>query len=61
MSGPRVLLLGVGNILMRDDGVGVHAVQALSDAYELPANLASLTEESVGLGCLANLPIWIVS
>ena len=52
MSGPRVLLLGVGNILMRDDGVGVHAVQALSDAYELPANMRVVDGGVGGLGLL---------
>jgi hydrogenase maturation protease len=52
MKAPRVLVLGVGNILMRDDGVGVHAVQALADAYELPANLRVVDGGVGGLGLL---------
>jgi len=32
---PRVLVAGLGSVLMRDDGVGVHAARALKDA--LPA------------------------
>ena len=39
MGDPRAVVLGVGNTLMQDDGVGVHAVQALADLYELPANV----------------------
>ena len=30
-SSPKVLLLGIGNILMGDEGVGVHAVKTLSE------------------------------
>jgi len=30
MSPPRVLIMGVGNLLMGDEGVGVHAVRALA-------------------------------
>lgn len=29
---PRIVILGVGNLLMSDDGVGVHAAQALAAA-----------------------------
>ena len=28
---PRIVILGVGNLLRSDDGVGVHAAQALAD------------------------------
>jgi hydrogenase maturation protease len=28
-TGPRTLILGIGNLLMGDEGVGVHAVQTL--------------------------------
>jgi len=52
MKAPRVLVLGVGNILMRDDGVGVHAVQALADAYELPANVRVVDGGAGGLGLI---------
>jgi len=31
-----VLILGLGNLLLRDEGVGVHAVQALGERYQLP-------------------------
>ncbi len=32
-KGPRILIAGLGNLLLRDDGVGVHAVREL---YKLP-------------------------
>ena len=35
----RTAILGVGNCLMKDDGVGVHAVRALSE-LPLPAGVA---------------------
>jgi hydrogenase maturation protease len=28
-EGPRILIVGLGNVLLQDDGVGVHAVRAL--------------------------------
>lgn len=33
------MLIGLGNILMQDEGVGVHAVRALQEGYEVPAGL----------------------
>lgn len=32
----RVVVLGIGNTIMSDEGVGVHAVEALRRAYTLP-------------------------
>lgn len=34
-----VLILGIGNTLMQDDGIGVWAVQALLETYVLPPNV----------------------
>lgn len=55
MIGPRILVLGVGNTLMRDDGVGVHAVRALADAYEIPANVRVVDGGAAGLGLLSDI------
>lgn len=33
---PQVVILGVGNVLMSDEGLGVHAVMALEQAYDFP-------------------------
>ena len=30
-ASPKVLILGVGNILLRDDGFGVHLIQSLEE------------------------------
>jgi len=37
----KVLILGIGNILMGDEGIGVHVVNALADT-ELPPNVELL-------------------
>lgn len=36
----QITILGVGNILFSDEGVGIHVVQALSDAYSFPDNVS---------------------
>ena len=55
MAAPRLLVLGVGNTLMGDDGIGVHAVQALADSYELPANLRVVDGGVAGLRLLGDI------
>ena len=40
-SGPKTLVLGLGNVLMSDEGVGVHVVRALKKRA-LPANVECL-------------------
>jgi hydrogenase maturation protease len=55
MAEPRILVLGVGNSLMRDDGVGVQAVGALADGYELPANVLVVDGGVAGLRLLGDL------
>jgi hydrogenase maturation protease len=46
MSGRRILLLGVGNILYRDEGIGVHAVRLLERKYSFSGNV-TLTDGGV--------------
>ena len=36
MPDPRVVVLGVGNVLMSDEGVGPHAIEALAEGYTAP-------------------------
>ncbi len=36
------LVLGVGNVLLMDEGVGVHAVRQLEQQYELPSHVKVL-------------------
>ena len=52
-GGPgSTLVLGIGNLLLRDDGVGPHAVRALR-ARPLPANVEAL---DVGTAFLDAIP-----
>jgi hydrogenase maturation protease len=55
MAEPRILVLGVGNTLMRDDGVGVQAVGALADGYELAANVRVIDGGVAGLRLLGEI------
>jgi hydrogenase maturation protease len=41
MTGERLLILGIGNLLLGDEGVGVHIVRALQ-AEDLPPNTVAL-------------------
>lgn len=36
---PRIVVVGVGNVLMSDEGVGPHAVAALARDYDPPAGV----------------------
>jgi hydrogenase maturation protease len=46
VSGGRILLLGVGNILYRDEGLGVHALRLLEQNYSFSDNV-TLTDGGV--------------
>lgn len=49
MAAPRILVLGIGNILWADEGFGVRAVEAFHRAYELPAEVLLLDGGTQGL------------
>jgi hydrogenase maturation protease len=38
VSPPRIVVIGVGNLLMKDEGVGIHALKALQEA-EIPPDI----------------------
>jgi len=38
----RIVVLGVGNILLSDEGIGVRAIEALAGAYAIPDNVVLL-------------------
>ncbi|MFB9950667.1 HyaD/HybD family hydrogenase maturation endopeptidase [Rhizobium puerariae] len=46
---PRILVLGIGNILWADEGFGVRAVEAFHKAYEVPENVTVLDGGTQGL------------
>lgn len=45
----RVTVLGIGNILMSDEGVGVRAVQKLMEEYTFPTNVELIDGGTTGL------------
>ncbi len=48
----RAVVLGVGNILLSDEGIGVHAVRALEERYELPPEVAVIDGGTSAMDCL---------
>lgn len=49
---PKVTLIGLGNLLLRDEGVGVQAVQYIAAHYELPPGLELVDGGTAGLDLL---------
>jgi hydrogenase maturation protease len=49
MQEATVTILGLGNILMADEGVGVHAVQEFEKRYEVPAYVEIVDGGAAGL------------
>ena len=47
--------MGLGNILLTDEGLGVRAVERLAAAYDLPANVEALDGGTLGLDLLPRL------
>ncbi len=39
MKSKRIVILGVGNILLKDEGVGVRVIERLGERYRFPANV----------------------
>jgi len=52
---PNILVLGVGNILLTDEGLGVRAVERLAAAHDLPENVEVLDGGTLGLDLLPRL------
>ncbi|RME36805.1 MAG: HyaD/HybD family hydrogenase maturation endopeptidase [Thermoflexia bacterium] len=48
----KTLVLGVGNILLSDDGVGVHVVRLLREQYRFPQEVEILDGGTLGLDLL---------
>ncbi|ABB38936.2 hydrogenase expression/formation protein [Oleidesulfovibrio alaskensis G20] len=45
----RILVLGVGNILYTDEGLGVRAVESLMDRYEFSDNITLMDGGTLGI------------
>ena len=48
----KILILGIGNILMSDEGVGVRAIEKLETDYTLPPNITLLDGGTAGYALL---------
>jgi hydrogenase maturation protease len=55
MAADGIVVLGVGNTLMQDDGVGVAVVRALGDFYDLPPQVRLIDGGVAGLACLQEI------
>ena len=51
----RILVLGIGNVLMNDDAAGVRVVQALAEKYSFPEEVTLLDGGTLGLDLLPEL------
>lgn len=51
----NILILGIGNILMSDDGIGVRAVELLSERYRFPESVAVIDGGTLGLSLLPHV------
>lgn len=49
MEGPGILVLGVGNVLLRDEGAGVHAVRLLEERFLFSPNVRILDGGTLGV------------
>ncbi|MDA8170913.1 MAG: HyaD/HybD family hydrogenase maturation endopeptidase [Nitrospiraceae bacterium] len=50
--GISISVLGIGNLLMSDEGVGVHAIKALEAGYHFPEGVRLLDGGTMGLDLL---------
>jgi hydrogenase maturation protease len=55
MPAPRVLILGVGNILFADEGLGVRAVDYLREQSALPDHFRLLDGGTLGIRLMSDL------
>lgn len=52
---PRVLLLGIGNLLWADEGFGVRALETLNSHYTFPTNVTLLDGGTQGIYLVQNI------
>ena len=52
MKPKRITILGVGNLLFTDEGVGIRVVEALQDRYEFPENVKVVDGGTLGMNLL---------
>jgi hydrogenase maturation protease len=55
MQPPKILVLGLGNTILQDDGIGVRAIERLLAEYDLPEEVEVLDGGVMGLDLLSRL------
>ncbi len=50
-----ILVLGIGNILLMDEGIGIKAIEALERRYDLPDNVELLDGGTAGIELLRHI------
>lgn len=50
-----VLLLGMGNILLEDEGLGIRALEALERRFDIPPEIECLDGGTTGMGLLDSI------
>lgn len=54
---PQIVVLGLGNILQGDDGVGVHVIRRLAERYEFPDHVEVIDGCTLGLSVLPHIGV----
>ncbi len=52
---PRILVLGVGNILFSDEGVGIRVIEAIQERYAFPAHVTVKDGGTLGIHLLGTI------
>jgi hydrogenase maturation protease len=52
MEEKQIIILGVGNLLFTDEGVGIRVAEALQDRYDFPQNVRVVDGGTLGLNLL---------
>jgi hydrogenase maturation protease len=55
MENERIVVLGVGNILLRDEGIGVRVVEEMQRRYLMPPNVSVVDGGTQGLWLMATI------
>ena len=50
---PEVLILGIGNILLSDEGAGIKALDAFRERYSVPENIEIVDGGTMGVELLS--------
>jgi hydrogenase maturation protease len=59
----KILVLGIGNLLLRDEGVGIHVVQELNSRYQFSENVSLVDGGTLGsrlIGVMSDCEVLIV-